>query len=342
MSGLKMRKSRGRVRPFPLWERHSMDPWLHSWRRRIAAMSVTVLVVVASLLAVGATATQAQAVTYQYGAFAYSPANHTVVAAGWGDSAVSAIDLAVSRCRLRANDCLPVASFQNSYGSFVVGDGTGVNQAWAWWRSGTSAQDADNSALNYCRTHGGGNCRVILDYATASPSNSATGGQDLVGRVCMVDAPNGADILGQTGPYGHVGWAYLVDRNQGTWTFGANEGVSFIGLPSLTWYKDAEWPELVRSFKAPDSKYSRIADYYKYTRCASGSLHNNSTAAATARSQDQQPYWIPLNDCLSNAVDVLRAYGVPSLPSYVITPQPNDYFNNGLNALPFEPVEPLR
>lgn len=312
--------------------------------RSLAVLTVA-LAVATSTVTFTTTASEAQST---YGAFAYSPAQHSVVAAGSGQTPVSAQDYAIAQCRRRAKDCLPVTWYRNAYAAFVVGAGT----AWAWGRSGISPGDADERALSFCRAHGGGmQCRVILRGATSSPSVSAQAGEDLVGRVCMVFAPSGANF-GILGKYGHVGWAYLIDRDRGSWFWGANEGPSLdrFGVPSRTWRAGGLWaggaalPSLVTSFRTAGNYHA--ANYYQYVRCSSGPWHNPTSAAATAAAQQQQPYRVPNNDCLSNTVDIFRAYGVPQLPSYINTPQPNVYFQTAISRIArdkssFEPMRKI-
>jgi hypothetical protein len=147
----------------------------------------------------------------------------------------------------------------------------------------------------------------------------------------MTNAPTGAFTIG------HVGWAYLVNRDTGQWEYGANEGPNgFPGDPSKVWLAQTGWPEMIKLFthalpgtgKHPD--YYHKAKYYVSYRCESTGLNDSSNALSTAEGQIGQDYSIPTNDCLSNAVDVLRAYGATLGASYINDPAPNDYFNHKL------------
>ena len=182
------------------------------------ALTSTFAVVALAAALVTASPAHSATTVYQYGAFAYSPAHHSIVAAGSGPDAADADSSAVTHCDQRAAGCVPVTWFRHAYASFAVGAGTGSKKAWGWGRAGTAA-GADQNALSYCKNHGGGmQCHIVLRAVTASPSASAQQGSDLIGRVCMINAPTGAFTLG------HVGWAYLVNRDTGQWEFGANAG----------------------------------------------------------------------------------------------------------------------
>ncbi len=223
--------------------------------------------------------------------------------------------------------------FKQAYGAFAVGTG-----AWGWGTNGTQA-GASANALNYCNTHGGTNCHLVLAYATAAPSQTAQIASDLIWRVCLIFAPSGALTLG------HVGWAILANRDAGSWFFGANEGEGHLtaGFPSRTWYRTGSWARLLRVFthrlgQSRDKIYFHKANYYKTYRCESLGISDPANAQSVAGSQQGANYDIPFNDCLSNAVDVLRADGATNLPSYVSDPVPATYYK----SLPgFEKARPL-
>lgn len=113
-------------------------------------------------------------------------------------------------------------------------------------------------------------------------------GVNLTGRACVFNAPKGAsfDIAGEH-IFGHVGWAYLINRNTGMWEFGANEGPkdNIYGFPSKTWLAEATWAELIQVFSGAlpggsgtNKNYYHKAGYYKTYRCVSTTT-NHSTAA---------------------------------------------------------------
>ena len=158
----------------------------------------------------------------------------------------------------------------------------------------------------------------------------------------MIFAPSGAHSLG------HVGWAFLVNQGSGSWYYGANEGsVSGPGTASKTWFTNGTWADLLDAFsgeypgKAIDPShpsYFHKAGYYQTYRCESIVLNDSSSAQSVVSGEQGADYTIPLNDCLSNAVSVLQAYGVTGLPSDVARPVPRNYYAN----LPdFEAALPL-
>ena len=276
----------------------------------------------------------AQAAAYPYGSFAYSPSHHSIFAAGGGATATAAEAAAISNCtRKGPHDCIPVAWFKRAYGAFAVGTG-----GWGWGSNGTQA-GANSNALNQCSNHGGTHCRILLTHATAAPSQSDQTYSNLIGRVCLTFAPKGAITLG------HVGWAVLVNRDTGSWFFGANEGDGHLtaGFPSRTWYRTGNWTSLLKIFisnlgQGRHKAYFHASGYYKTYRCESFGISDPGNAQSVAGSQQGANYRIPFNDCLSNAVDVLRADGATNLPSYVTDPVPKDYYNK----LPgFEEARPL-
>jgi hypothetical protein len=310
--------------------------------RRLALRAALLAVMAVTAIAVTgvANAPGAHAAALPYGAFAYSPARHSIVDTGYGVSARDAQTNAVARCARNATDCLPVTWFTHAYAAFATGAGTGGDQAWAWGRSGLSARDAEGLAISFCQQHGGGSaCRIVLPAQTAAPDPSAQTGQDLVGRVCFVNAPSGADL--GLGPWGHVGWMYLADRDYGTWNVGANEGPDGIyGSPSKTWRGGGSWDVVVNLLKSAGNFHS--ADYYKYIRCQSVDSNNWPQAASTAATQHRAAYYVPNSDCLSNAVDVIRSYGVTDTPFWLPEHRPNVYFSDQLDRASYGPVLPLR
>lgn len=299
---------------------------------------------------------------YRFGAFAYSPSNHSVVTDGWGKDKTSAQDKAVEQCRAKADDCIPVAWFANSRAAFAVATGG----AWSWGRAETQEQ-ADAMARQGCQAKGGEDCTVTLQHETKDPSAKGKG-EDLIGRVCLVSSPDSGTPYGVTLDkngnvksvkyyHGHVGWAFLVDRESGQWYYGANEGpkgtefskqrkpkkrIKHGGKPlieSRMWWvhemfdSRATWPGLVATFAGKK---------YEVLRCQSGNWNNSIAAFEKAKSQQEMAYLPPKSDCLSHAVDVLREYGATSglAADYVKNFEPNAYFTAEL--VDFEPSRPLK
>ena len=264
----------------------------------------------------------------------FSPSDHSVVADGFGSNTTAAETAAINNCTAKGkSDCIPVGWFGHAYGQFDVSTTKG---AWGYGYAST-AKSAASWALYYCKQSGGtsSSCKVAVPaVATASPSSSATGA-DLFGRACMVFAPLGADF-GLLGTYGHVGWAFLTDRDSGTWIFGANEGGSQLngaGGPSKTWIDKGNWSKLVNDFSSAVDYHS--AAYYLFPRCSSFAGNNSLQGYNEALSLWHKTYSFPNNDCLTNAVDILKTYGATlnasdSWPSGHWAPK--DYYYNELTG----------
>lgn len=207
---------------------------------------------------------------------------------------------------------------------------------------------ADNTAVHLCSTVSDGSpCNVVFNPVTARPSRAATG-SNLVGRVCVINAPTGAPIFGHHA--GHVGWAYLVNRNTGEWEFGANEGPLDLPLDdhSKTWFATGTEQQMEAAFAGAwpgtgsDPKFDHGPGYYKYIRCESLGVNHAKAAFGTVVKQQGELYVPATSDCLSDVVNVIRIYSghTAGLPSDVAHPFPNSYFKNELPN--FEPILRLR
>ena len=312
----------------------------------LAALGLAMLGLVAGGPTASASAATGPATTGVYGAFAYSPSNHLTVASGYGSTPALAEQAAESACSHHAADCLPVVYFIHSYATYE----TGANGAWSWGSAPTLAA-ADAAATSWCSTHGGGSaCAVRLHAETTAPS-SADHGTDLMGRMCMLNAPSGVTGTLPSGleVVGHVGWAYLQNRDTGVWEFGANEGPGE-GKPALEWYQDGTWPDLVSVFTHKLTIGRTVyhkANFYLTYRCASEPAGFTSDAHAKVLSEQHTIYYLPFfghpeNDCLSNAVDVLSADGVglPNDEEPIVNALPNHYYGAVLPSL-FAPAASL-
>ena len=168
------------------------------------------------------------------------------------------------------------------------------------------------------------------------------------GYACMVDAPRGAEIGEGFGPFGHVGWAFQLP--DGTWEFGANEGPLHKGQPidlsgSRTWYKtgtydymDAIFKNALGSLKAGQHYYHN-AGFYTDIACKDVTTNTAKVMAAEnlVKKQQDEKYVLVLEDCLTDAVAVLNAYGVGGLPNQYLEPQPNVYYTDLVAAHGFTP-----
>ena len=231
-----------------------------------------------------------------------------------------------------------MAWFEHAHATFALG--AAGNWGWGW---GPTAAGTDASALGSCQANGGGsNCQPLARAVTDAPSAAGTG-SSLDGRTCMISAPAGAGHLG------HVGWAFLVDWRTGMWMYGANEGtVSSADATSKTWSGEGYWANLASTFAgALDGPgglaYYHPAGYYTNYRCESLSVNDSSAATNVFIGLQDKPYSLLSNDCLTNAVDVLRADAATGLNASDTAPNlsgaPNLYY---LFDMPdFEPPRPI-
>jgi hypothetical protein len=263
-----------------------------------------------------------------YGAFAYGPPDYSTVVVAGGSTVTSAEQAAVQKCGGSDKNCIPVAWFGQAYGTFDISG----NDAFGWAARATS-QAADQAALQECQQRGGTQCHPVIREATANPSTAFTG-SDLIGRVCMVDAPK-ATTFGIE--HGHVAWAFLISRDTGQWEYGANDGP--VNIPSdwtsKTWYKTGDEKAMVAAFRA--FKNADGSQYYQFIDCLSLSTNDSSAADQKVVSEQQEQYNVLTTTCLTDAANVMTAYGVSGLPLIVegIIAWPNIYFNR-LPGLGFE------
>jgi hypothetical protein len=148
--------------------------------------------------------------------------------------------------------------------------------------------------------------------ASAAPASSPGSG-----NACMLNEASGASWNGNF-PQGHAAWAFQVG---GQWEYGANEGT--------TWAHRGSWDQLTRDFTGSLVGYHAAGGSYTFKCVTVGSPHPD-TAMSTVISQQGQTYVLIFNDCLTNSVDILRAYGVWLPDSAILNPAPNSYYNNSL------------
>jgi hypothetical protein len=298
-----------------------------------------------------------------YGAIAYSPADKPGdLSYGRASSATAqqAVDTATSDCyqRVKAADCQSYVWFQNGYGSLARA-GNAIGSVGSGW--GPTAKDADNHALSLCREEGGGDaCHVTVQMLAGIPSASAQGG--MVGRGCLFRA---RPLGGFDGYIQHVGWAFRdLQRGNNPWTMGGTEGRESVHVLAGHWNvapgNDAatqarSWASQQVTWSAVKAKFYQGPfdvgqGYYVDYRCRDVAASNADQAWAKWSAQAAQGYGvgIPLpdwlnvqdlipvdNNCLTHAVETLRAYGMSDLPSGSFT-TPQWYFDQRLsnNFLP--------
>jgi hypothetical protein len=204
------------------------------------------------------------------------------------------------------------------------------------WGDGTPTQSvtitsSDTYQFLASHTYAKGGPEVIQLGGTSSTSNCTVIPGTYYfdpGQACVFYNPQLS-----AGLVGHVAWSYLLDPSSGTWEFGSNDGpVSyFINPTSKTWYKLGTWSSVDSTFTSKG---------YTSVKCLTGGEWDNVAAAdAVVSAQQGTQYSIPSNDCLSDTVAVLDAYGLslqsPSADSSIldiIDWIPVYYFNNELSG----------
>jgi len=192
----------------------------------------------------------------------------------------------------------------------------------------------------YCITGPGGGC------GPTTPTKTTTGPASKPGKACIFNNPTGVtgvsfkipipytkQQVAVFGGIGHVAWAFLANPDSGQWQYGSNDGPkdhNIFGGTSQTWKLNGKWSSVLKKFASREG-------HYETYRCISVLSYHTSAADKMAKQQQHKPYWIfdwwqqpwslsvfgrqivsrkllewhqPINDCLSNTVDVLRAYGV--------------------------------
>ncbi|MFE0475935.1 fibronectin type III domain-containing protein [Streptomyces sp. NPDC058947] len=138
------------------------------------------------------------------------------------------------------------------------------------------------------------------------------------GEACMIDAPKAIDgplaWLAGKEHLGHVAWSF---NRPGTdrWWFGSTDGAG------ITWRDYGSKAEMVKKFTG--------LKVYSKMRCGAVRSPNISKALEyVAQSiENANQFNAFANNCLTNSVAILSAYGVPLSNKGQLT-DPNDYFNN--------------
>lgn len=152
------------------------------------------------------------------------------------------------------------------------------------------------------------------------------------GRVCMFNAPSGVFSLGGVDLIGHVGWAFRNGTGD-NWTFGATEGTpggrhADPGQDNQSWQDTGPWTKALYAFGS-GQHYDKGGNYYTTYRCADVSNSQHMLAYNQALTGAASGYDLLTNNCLTQAVDIFRAYGVTGLPP-AAKKMPNTYYNSSL------------
>jgi len=156
---------------------------------------------------------------------------------------------------------------------------------------------------------------LLAGLAVPSVAQAAT-----AGRACIFNAPSGAIIAG------HVGWAFRNGSGD-NWIFGATEGSD----NTTSWIEtNGAWVHVLATFGQGLHSNKGIGYYTSY-RCANVASSNPTLAYNQALTDARNGYDLRTNNCLTKSVDVLRAYGVSTLPTPTtlgISQFPNTYYGN--------------
>ncbi|NUR59267.1 MAG: hypothetical protein HOV87_11440 [Catenulispora sp.] len=136
------------------------------------------------------------------------------------------------------------------------------------------------------------------------------------GRVCMVDAPDGA--LG----FGHVAWSYR-DADGSGWDYGAT-------LQSHNWRRHGSEQQMLHDFATMDESGG-----YRTYRCTDTAADDQRAADAKVVAGFARPYSLATDNCLTRAIEIFKAYdrsgGLNGLEPGRFT-FPNAYFNYELTG----------
>ncbi|MFF4158834.1 hypothetical protein [Streptomyces sp. NPDC001678] len=179
----------------------------------------------------------------------------------------------------------------------------------------------------------------LLTLLAATPATALTiapsAQADEPGRVCMFQAPTGAEIGGHYA--GHVGWAYRWDNGSGRWDFGATEN------EREAWNLNGTWDEVRDTFRHRRNPNNAPGPYYTRYRCINTRGHDQHAAFVKRERLDHTKYVLqgaPWNDgtnnCLTRAVEIFKAYdnsgGLNHLNSGKNLIWPNKYFADALDG----------
>ena len=145
--------------------------------------------------------------------------------------------------------------------------------------------------------------------------------------------PGGAMILGS--PYGHVGFGYSTDEDGSVLVGGCecvNGNTSHVNNGIDFWTLIADRPEIVMSTLPPYGRHTRY-DMMKIVPVAVGNVDAAQTKIDQLRQID---YNLLSQNCRTDTVEILEAYGVTGLPGGA---RPSGFFG-GIHATLVPLVEP--
>jgi hypothetical protein len=160
---------------------------------------------------------------------------------------------------------------------------------------------------------------VCLSACSApSATTGVNTGVDTVtanGEACIFNAPDGVSAGGLIG---HVAWAFKVDYDK--WVYGSTDGGT--REKAKTWMQVGTKSDMLTEF------YSGAADIGYYTQYKCKLVDNADALFAYNRvieSADKGYVWYAEN-CLYEAVEIMRLYGLKDMADPASRRLPNDYF----------------
>jgi hypothetical protein len=157
---------------------------------------------------------------------------------------------------------------------------------------------------------------ALLAVAGVSVVTATAGLASTSGEACVFNAPN--EAVSQ----GHIGWGFELPG--GNWEFGANEGAPKGSTRSNTWHLTGSAATMLATF-AKGGPYHNTG--YAFYRCARVPASNASAAEQQVKNEQGETYILYFRDCETQAFNVLSKYGVKFLPSDLLVPEPNSWFN---------------
>jgi hypothetical protein len=140
------------------------------------------------------------------------------------------------------------------------------------------------------------------------------------GEGCIFNAPSG--VSSASGLVGHVAWSFKVDDDK--WVYGSTDG----GTPekATTWMDVGTKSEMLRRF------YSEAGPVGYYTQYKCKAVNDARVLVAYNRvlQSAQNGYVFFADNCLYEAVEIMKLYGLEDMADPGSRPLPNDYFNVNL------------
>jgi len=188
-----------------------------------------------------------------------------------------------------------------------------VHSASIGYRNRNVGQEMNRQLLRFCTA------LAILSLfcldAMTSVAEAATAGE-----ACIFDAPSG--VGSASGLVGHVAWSFKVDNDR--WVYGSTDG----GTPekAKTWMEVGTKSEMLQKFHSGAAPVG----YYTQYKCKIVNDAHALYAYNRVIQSAQNGYVFYADNCLYEAVAILKLYGLDDMADPQSRPLPNDYFNVNL------------